>query len=50
VVTEGVDSLAELKGVKLRQPLQPFIVIPTTAGTGSEVTYAAMISDAALRS
>ena len=46
VVTEGVDSLAELKGVKLRKPMRPFIVIPTTSGTGSEVTYAAMIMDA----
>ena len=45
VVTEGADSLAELKGVKLRKPMRPFIVIPTTSGTGSEVTYAAMIMD-----
>ena len=45
VVTEGVDNLAELKGVKLRKPLRPFIVVPTTSGTGSEVTYAAMIME-----
>lgn len=47
VVTEDVDSLAELAGVKLRKPMRPFVVIPTTSGTGSEVTYAAMIRDAA---
>jgi len=47
VVTEGAGSLAELKGVKLRKPMRPFIVIPTTSGTGSEATYAAMIMDAA---
>ena len=45
MVTEGADSLVEMKGVKLRKPMRPFIVIPTTAGTGSEVTYAAMIMD-----
>lgn len=46
VVTEGADSLAEMKGVKLRKHMRPFIVIPTTSGTGSEVTYAAMIMNA----
>jgi alcohol dehydrogenase len=45
VVTEGVDSLTELKGIKLRKTMRPFIVIPTTSGTGSEVTYAALIRD-----
>jgi len=45
VVSEGADSLMTLVGVKLRKAMRPFIVIPTTAGTGSEVTYAAMIRD-----
>ena len=45
VVSEGADSLMTLVGVKLRKAMRPFIVIPTTAGTGSEVIYAAMIRD-----
>ena len=49
VVTEGADSLAALIGVKLRTPMRPFVVIPTTSGTGSEVTYAAMIRDIELK-
>jgi alcohol dehydrogenase len=44
-ISEGVESLRDLIGAKLRKPVKPHIVIPTTAGTGSEATWAAMIMD-----
>lgn len=45
LLTEG-GSLADFEGIQLlTRPQMPHIVIPTTAGTGSEVTYAAVVYD-----
>lgn len=39
-------SVAEMKGIlKIRKKLPTFIAIPTTAGTGSECTLAAVVTD-----
>ena len=47
IFSVGGDLMEDFSGAHLlTEPINPFVVIPTTAGTGSECTFVSMIYDA----